>query len=927
MDTFNKTKIALVLSVLCGTSYASVNNVEYSWADERFLSSSELAERQDFFAPKGPKTHQSTYIANEYVKDQSLPVVTAYISNWAQYAREFNVDKVAASYDKIVLSFFGLCGTGIGDSDITSAVNSLETICGYTKPTGGLPKTFEVMTTDVHGDFASNAGGAVEPPATWIQESQRVHDWYNGAANGGMFKAMKELKQHNGDDLTIAFSVGGWSLSEPFSRMASNEGDREVFINSAVKVFNNFSFFSQIDIDWEYPGGGGADGNSKSIEDGENYKLLIKELREALDDAGHTDVTIAIAAGAPKDKLDASNLKALVDHGVDTIHLMTYDFFGTPWAESLGHHTNLHSYENSDWSADFSIQYMIEVLDIESSKIHIGYAGYSRNASNADIDSFSPLSGTYSMPNGDKHVGGSYEKGTFEWYDLEQNFLSISESEGLEIGKINANLSEDDDYHLYTDKEANADYIYSEGRNFFISLDTPRTVYSKAKYAKEMNLGGVFMWMGDYDNGYLINSAREGLGYTKTSNSSNIEMHKIIYSCGINVESDAECKSLTELSGSTDLITVAKAGEDITSSYEVNAKYHLDGSGSTSEQGELTYFWKLKEATGLAKENVILKRKKTPSPLFIIEEGAFDGVTNATLKFQLQVTDENGVISKDSVKFTLVNAEDNTAPVSIATPVGDVIHGQTFTLNASQSYDNEQPNNQLTYKWVQIFGESVVLPSDGTGKNLDVDTSTLKNITQQLKFELVVSDGLLEDSDTVKFNVLGNEDSNQSPTTIIQVQGSNRLGEPVSLNGSQSTDDGNIIEYKWSVKKPNGNNQSLDDKYSPVTTFTPTKIGKYKVKLRVTDNFGIRSSETITITVNEDNDNADNNDNSVIHDYVYPDGIGSYTGGTKVKVTGTSNDGVYECNEGVTSNWCTQNNWAYAPGDGLHWDMAWSKLD
>lgn len=60
---------------------------------------------------------------------------------------------------------------------------------------------------------------------------------------------------------------------------------------------------------------------------------------------------------------------------------------------------------------------------------------------------------------------------------------------------------------------ADADFLYNPQSKLFMSLDTPRSVKAKGEYAAKHNLGGLFTWTIDQDNGVLLNAAREGLGY------------------------------------------------------------------------------------------------------------------------------------------------------------------------------------------------------------------------------------------------------------------------------------------------------------------------------------------------------------------------------------------------------------------------------
>lgn len=829
------------LAVLAGLSLNSVSAQSFDRQDETYITPSELQQRNDGNNPRGPLTASSEVVVNEYKHDASLPPLSAYVSNWGQYGRKFNVETVAKGYDKLVLSFFGICGTKVGDPSVTSSVESLARHCGYVNA-----PDYELMTTDSWGDMASLGGGAQTQQDQsnagnphWEPENVLVNRWYQGQDSAaGMFGAMKEIKEKY-PEKTIAISILGWSLSSTASDMVSTAANRTIFIDSVIQFLGNFPMVEQIDIDWEYPGGGGAEHNNFSEEDGANYALLISELRAALNSANLTNTKIAIAAGAPTSKLDASNLKELVDKGVDIIHLMTYDFFGTPWAEELNHHTNLYN-GAQEWSSDKAIKHMINNLGVPASAIHLGYAAYSRNARHAQVDSISPLSGSYSMPSDGNLVGGSWEAGVYEWYDFEQYFATINEEDGLKLDKVPG-------YQLLTDKEANADYVYSRDKQFFMSLDTPRTVYLKAQYVKEMGLGGLFTWMADYDNGYLMNAAREGLGYEQTANSSNIDMENIIFTCGENITSQQECIELTTLDNDTNLVTQANAGADVVASFELDTNYALDGSASTSSDGELTYLWKKGKVTGIDKSLIKLKNKNTPSAHFVIPDAA-DVANQVTATFKLTVTDEAGNESTDSVVYTLVSQE-NAAPIAIANNVKDLTHGETFTLNAKKSSDPD--GDALSYQWVQTKGEQVALEDNGAVKKLIVPTDGLKNIEQELAFELTVSDGVLDSTDSVEFTVYPDISADEAPNAQIYITGDKTVGSTVTLDGSISTDDGGITSYRWEVVSPAGSSATVDGEDAAIATFVPEMQGEYTVSLSVVDTLGSTDSASTEIQIEE----------------------------------------------------------------------------
>ncbi len=64
--------------------------------------------------------------------------------------------------------------------------------------------------------------------------------------------------------------------------MAADEAARRKFASNCVKLIRDYGF-DGIDIDWEYPGYAPHAGTP---EDTENYSLLLKDIRRALDQLG-----------------------------------------------------------------------------------------------------------------------------------------------------------------------------------------------------------------------------------------------------------------------------------------------------------------------------------------------------------------------------------------------------------------------------------------------------------------------------------------------------------------------------------------------------------------------------------------------------------------------------------------------------------------
>ncbi|MFJ2365146.1 glycosyl hydrolase family 18 protein [Pseudomonas sp. NPDC087697] len=412
------------------------------------------------------------------------------------------------TFDKIVLGFAAIVGDlGVNKNVIARAAHYWDN-----EPVPGVPPTpaqleaaeklwmSKALLTDPWGDVAAyiNCGFG-----SYVGE--KYNELFDPAKAQGTLGALRKLKTAN-PSMEVSLSLGGWSMSHAFYEVVRDSAKRAICVNSIVAIFQKSPMFTGIDIDWEYPEApGNAPGagetwepNKYDDDDPAYFAVLIREVKAKL-----PSVKISIASIAAPSKLAKSNIPLLIEAGLDGINLMCYDFFGTPWAEKLQHHCNLYRSDPTDItenSVHSAVQYLLG-LGVDSKKILLGYAGYSRNAQQAKLTSVSPLIGTYT-PRPGTVTGGSFESGVTEWPDMIYNYLDLETKQPL------------NGFILYTDDKADADFLYNPTTELFISFDTPRTIKAKGEYVKEWKLGGLFSWMGDYDNGLLNNAACEGVGRT-----------------------------------------------------------------------------------------------------------------------------------------------------------------------------------------------------------------------------------------------------------------------------------------------------------------------------------------------------------------------------------------------------------------------------
>ena len=277
---------------------------------------------------------------------------------------------------------------------------------------------------------------------------------------------LKEVHPH----LTVSIAVGGWTLSDHFSTVTSTQAGRDAFSDSIVEFLTTYQVFDGIDFDWEYPGGGGAAGNSASPHDGANYALLMVDVRAKLDDLGSElgrTYEISIASPAEADKLANFNLAGLAP-SVDFFNVMTYDFHGT-WEDTTGHQAAFTG-DPLGYDIETAVDGYLNA-GVAPEKIVLGtplsMSAWSGVADGGDGGYNEPASGA---------APGTFEAGNYGYNDL--------------LSQINAGASWD----LYWDDNAQASYVYNADQHIFSSFETTTSIALKAEWAVAKGLGGMMFW-------------------------------------------------------------------------------------------------------------------------------------------------------------------------------------------------------------------------------------------------------------------------------------------------------------------------------------------------------------------------------------------------------------------------------------------------
>ncbi|WEW58790.1 chitinase [Emydomyces testavorans] len=294
-----------------------------------------------------------------------------------------------------------------------------------------------------------NPDGTVKLGDEWADDQMPVD------GTQGCIRAFTQLK-HTG--LKVLLSIGGGGTgSQHFAAVAKDPIALRTFLRSAKALVDRFDL-DGLDIDWEHP---------SDSQQGEDYVNLLRLLRDTLPCSRYT-LTTALPAG--EWALKHINLLHAQCY-VDLINLMTYDFAG-PWIPHSGHQSQLFSpctnntiNDDADAAAAAAISchsgisYLL-AHGVNASKILLGIAACGR-----------AFPGTTSA--GEPHRISSTmseDEITFDYRDL----------------PLAGSVEQHDDSvcaAFCVDREVG-----------FVSYDSTRTVRQKAKFVREMELGGLFYW-------------------------------------------------------------------------------------------------------------------------------------------------------------------------------------------------------------------------------------------------------------------------------------------------------------------------------------------------------------------------------------------------------------------------------------------------
>ena len=204
---------------------------------------------------------------------------------------------------------------------------------------------------------------------------------------------------------------------------------------------------------------------------------------------------------------------------------------------------------------------------------------------------------------------------------------------------------------------------------------------------------------------------------------------------------------------------IADAGHSADKIVNAGSVVTLDGSASRDPDGNtLTYQW---TQTNPEPELRVALAPKVPDNSIVTFTAPSNLEQDATLNFQLKVTDPGGLSSTDTVSILVKHGATTppppppppteTAPIAVVGPDQTVNESSTVALDGSKSHDPD--GDTLTFQWNQTSGPTVQL----SNSNVTSPTFTAPSNLEQdatLFFKLTVTDKAgLSDSMVQKITV------------------------------------------------------------------------------------------------------------------------------------------------------------------------------
>ncbi|MER6475409.1 glycoside hydrolase family 18 protein [Streptomyces filamentosus] len=317
----------------------------------------------------------------------------------------------------------------------------------------------------------------------------------------GNFNQLRELKAKH-PDLKVMISLGGWSGSAYFSDAVRTPASRKALVSSCIDLYVKGNLpqdgarggagaaaglFDGIDLDWEWPGSEGNEGNVIRPEDKVNFTALVREFRTQLDAYGrslpkrkHYELS-AYVPTAPA-KIDAGFEVAKIMRDFDFVNLQGYDFH-VSGEKTTAQQSAL--FAKNDWSVEGTVRSWLR-RGAPAHKLVVGMPFYGQ--------------GWTGVTGGGDGLGRpAAGPAPATWAPGSEDYKNLKK------------LAESGTYTLHRGPRNGHAWLF-DGTTLW-TYDDPTVLRTKANWVRTHGLAGAMVWSldGDTADGELIGAIDRGL--------------------------------------------------------------------------------------------------------------------------------------------------------------------------------------------------------------------------------------------------------------------------------------------------------------------------------------------------------------------------------------------------------------------------------
>ncbi|MBU2945666.1 PKD domain-containing protein [Zobellia uliginosa] len=262
----------------------------------------------------------------------------------------------------------------------------------------------------------------------------------------------------------------------------------------------------------------------------------------------------------------------------------------------------------------------------------------------------------------------------------------------------------------------------------------------------------------------------------------------------------------------------ANASANVTKG-EAPLEIQFKGSDSTDDKAIKSYLWDFKDGSTANSSN--------PSHSF---------KAKGTYNVILTVTDEEGLKDSETISITITETE-NAAPNAKAS--ANITKGEAPLEIQFKGSDSTDDKAITSYSWDFKDGSTATSSNPSHSFNAEGTYNVVLTVTDK--------EGL-KDSETITVTITETENEAPNANASANVTEGEAPLE-IQFKGNGSTDDKAVKNYFWDFK-----DGSTATSSNPSHSFKSK--GTYNVVLTVTDEEGLKDSETITITITETQNEA-----------------------------------------------------------------------